>query len=90
MQFALEIFVLFWKINPMCLAIPAKVVQLLDHDRAMIDVGGIRREISVSLVPDVKEDDYVIVHVGYAISRLDETEAQKTLQLFQEMSNEIY
>ncbi len=71
----------------MCLAIPAKIVQLCGQDRAIVDVGGVTREISIALLTDLKEDDYVIVHVGYAIGRLDESDAKKTLALFEEMLN---
>lgn len=69
----------------MCLAVPAKVVALLDASRAMIDIGGVQKEISIELVEDVAVGDYVIVHVGYALSRLDEEEAAKTLALFAEL-----
>lgn len=68
----------------MCLAIPARITKLLDGQRAMADVGGVSHEISLSLVEDVKEGDYVIVHVGYALSRMDPEEAMKTLALFDE------
>ena len=70
----------------MCLAIPAQVSKLLDGDRAIADVGGVSREISLALVDDVKVGDYVIVHVGFALSRLDPEEAAKTLKLFDEMN----
>jgi len=69
----------------MCLAIPALVVKRLDGDDALIDLGGVRKSVSLTLVPDAVEGDYVIVHVGYAISRLDAEEAQKTLALFAEL-----
>jgi hydrogenase expression/formation protein HypC len=69
----------------MCLAIPALVVKRLEGDDALIDLGGVRKSISLALVPDAAEGDYVIVHVGYAISRLDPDEAQKTLALFAEL-----
>ncbi|MBZ0093195.1 MAG: HypC/HybG/HupF family hydrogenase formation chaperone, partial [Sulfuricellaceae bacterium] len=52
----------------MCLAIPAKVVELLDNELAVIDVGGMRKEISLGLVEGVAVGDYVIVHVGYALT----------------------
>jgi hydrogenase expression/formation protein HypC len=68
----------------MCLAIPAKVTQLLDGDMAMVDLGGVGKEVSLILVDDVGIGDYVIVHVGYALSRLDPEEAEKTLALFAE------
>lgn len=63
----------------MCLAVPAQVVACLPDERAVIDLGGIRKEISVELIDSVAEGDYVIVHVGYAIGRLDEAEARRTL-----------
>jgi hydrogenase expression/formation protein HypC len=66
----------------MCLAIPAKVVELRDGDQAVIDLAGVRKEISLALVEDVKPGDYVIVHVGYALQKLDPEEAAKTLALF--------
>lgn len=69
----------------MCLAVPARVMQLLDNNKAIVDLGGVRREISLALVDGVGLDDYVIVHVGHAISRLDPEEASRTLELFAEM-----
>jgi hydrogenase expression/formation protein HypC len=72
----------------MCLAIPVRVAELLDNDMAVADVGGVRKEISLQLVEGVKPGDYVILHVGYAISRLDEAEALKTLALFEQMAQQ--
>jgi hydrogenase expression/formation protein HypC len=66
----------------MCLAIPAKVVELRDGDLAVIDLGGVRKEISLALVEDVAPGDFVIVHVGYALQKVDPGEAEKTLALF--------
>ena len=66
----------------MCLAIPVRVVQLLDEQTAVVDLDGIRKEISLALVDGVQEGDYVILHVGYALSRLDSAEAERTLALF--------
>ena len=68
----------------MCLAIPVKIVGLADNEMALADVGGIRKEISLALVDDVAVGDYLIVHAGYALTRLDPDEAQKTLALFAE------
>ena len=65
----------------MCLAIPARVVQIGDGDKAIVDLGGVRKDISLALVDDVAVGDYVIVHVGYALTRLDPEEAEKTLAL---------
>jgi hydrogenase expression/formation protein HypC len=69
----------------MCLAIPALVAKRLEGDDAVIDLGGVRKQISLAFVPEAVEGDYVIVHVGYAISRLDPEEARKTLALFAEI-----
>lgn len=65
----------------MCLAIPARVVDIGANDQAIVDLGGVRKEISLSLVENVHEGDYVIVHVGYALTRLDPQEAERTLAL---------
>ncbi|MDP4027782.1 MAG: HypC/HybG/HupF family hydrogenase formation chaperone [Gallionella sp.] len=69
----------------MCLAIPARVAELLDDGSALVDVGGVRKEVSLALMDGVAVGDYVIVHVGYALNRLDPEEAEKTLQLFAEI-----
>ncbi len=66
----------------MCLAIPARVVALPEAETALIDVAGVRKRISLALVDDVAVGDYVIVHVGYALAKLDPDEAQRTLALF--------
>jgi hydrogenase expression/formation protein HypC len=66
----------------MCLAIPALVVAVTAPDVALIDIGGVRKTISLDLVDGVTPGDYVIVHVGYALARLDAEEAQRTLALF--------
>lgn len=70
----------------MCLAIPALVVELLPNDQAVVNLGGIRKEISVALVEGVQLGDYVIVHVGHAIGTIDPEEAQRTLELFAELA----
>jgi len=68
----------------MCLAIPARVVSLPTPGTALIDVGGVQKEISLALLDDVSPGDYVIVHVGYALTRLDPGEAERTLRTFAE------
>mgnify|MGYP003423848701 FL=1 len=68
----------------MCLAIPAQVVELREGDNAVVDLAGVRKEISLALVDRVAVGDYVIVHVGYALNKLDPEEAAKTLALFAE------
>ncbi|AKU14590.1 hydrogenase assembly chaperon [Azoarcus sp. CIB] len=66
----------------MCLAIPARIVELLPGDACRVDLGGVRKEISLALVDGAEVGDYVIVHVGYALSKLDQDEAEQTLALF--------
>ena len=68
----------------MCLAIPACVVDLPEPGVALVDVGGVRKRISLALVDDVACGDFVIVHVGYALTKLDPDEARRTLQIFAE------
>ncbi len=68
----------------MCLAVPARVTAVEGED-AVLDYGGIRRKANISLLSDVKVGDYVLVHVGYAISRMDEEDALETLKLWDEM-----
>ena len=69
----------------MCLALPALVTELLPDDLAKVERGGVRQKISLALVADVAPGDYVIVHVGYALAKLDPEEAAKTLALFEEI-----
>ncbi len=68
----------------MCLAIPARVVEIKENDQAIVDLGGVRKDISLALVEGVAVGDYVIVHVGYALTLLDPEEAEKTLALMAE------
>jgi hydrogenase expression/formation protein HypC len=69
----------------MCLALPARIVAL-DGDDATVDLGGVRKAVSVALTPGVALGDYVIVHVGHAIGVVDPQEAARTLALFAELA----
>jgi hydrogenase expression/formation protein HypC len=72
----------------MCLGIPGKVIEISDEGElrmARVDFGGVRKEACLAYVPEVQVGDYVIVHVGFAISRVDEAEALKTLEILDEM-----
>ncbi len=69
----------------MCLAIPACIEELTTPGNAVVNLGGVRKEISLALVDDAAVGDYVIVHVGYALQKLDREEAERTLALFAEM-----
>ena len=73
----------------MCLAIPVQVVELRDGDQATVDVGGVRKAISLALVDGIAVGDYVILHVGFAIQKLDPEEAEKTLALFAELGENM-
>lgn len=68
----------------MCLAIPTRIVGI-DGQMALVELGGVERQISLALTPEAEVGNYVIVHTGFALSVLDEQEAQETLRLFAEM-----
>ena len=70
----------------MCLGIPAKILETGDGT-AVVELGGVRREISVMLVDDVSVGEWVIVHAGFAIEKLSEEEAAVTLALFREIAD---
>ena len=74
----------------MCLAVPGKIISATGEDplgrTGKIDFGGILKEASLAFVPEAKVGDYVIVHVGFAISRVDEEEAQKVFEYLREMA----
>ena len=69
----------------MCLAIPARIEELTTPGNAIVNLGGARKEISLALVDEAQVGEYVIVHVGYALQKLDQEEAELTLKMFAEM-----
>ncbi len=74
----------------MCLAIPGKVIEInytLQPVMGKVSFGGIQKEICLAWVPEVKVGEYVIVHVGFAISKVDEKEALETLKMFEDIGN---
>jgi hydrogenase expression/formation protein HypC len=73
----------------MCLAVPARVVAVVDEAKllAKVEVGGVTRNVNVGLVDAVQPGDWVLVHVGFALSKVDEDEAQATLRLLQHMGD---
>jgi|YelNatPaOPRAMG01_1025707.scaffolds.fasta_scaffold44425_3 hydrogenase expression/formation protein HypC len=75
----------------MCLAVPAKVVEIVDEENqiAKVEIGGVRRNISVALLDDVRVGDWVLVHVGFAIQKVDEEEAMQTLTLLRQLGQDI-
>jgi len=69
----------------MCLAVPMKVVEV-DGSFGKVDAEGVKRKVSFQLMPDVKVGDYVLVHAGFAIEKINEKEAKRTLQLLSELA----
>jgi hydrogenase expression/formation protein HypC len=76
----------------MCLAVPGKIISIEGSDPLLrtgrVDFGGIVKEISLSCVPEAREGDYVLAHAGLALNVVDETEAEKTLDLLRELGEE--
>lgn len=71
----------------MCLALPARVIDIdAACQHGTVDMGGVRKQVSLALLDEVQLGDYVIVHVGYALTRLDQEEAEHTLTLFAQMA----
>ena len=68
----------------MCLAVPVQVVSM-EGNEADVEIGGVKRKVSIMLTPEVRVGDYVLLHTGYAISVIDEAEAKETLKLFTEI-----
>jgi len=68
----------------MCLAIPIRVEALLHDDMARVTLGGVSKTVSIALVEDVRVGDYLLIHVGFALTRLDPDEAERTLALMHE------
>ena len=75
----------------MCLAIPGRITEVVDHDLrlAKVDVAGVRRTVNIGLLDDLAPGDWVLVHVGFALSKVDEEEAAATLALLREMGAEF-
>ena len=72
----------------MCLSVPARIVQV-ESNRAKAEVGGLLREISIDLCPEVAVGEYVLIHAGFAIQRLDEKEAKETLDLLKQLAEAL-
>lgn len=71
----------------MCLAVPMKVVKV-EGDLSEVEIGGIKKQVSLQLLNEVKIGDYLIVHAGYAIQKLDKKDAEETLSLLRKMAEE--
>lgn len=72
----------------MCLAVPAQIVEREDMV-ATVDVGGVRRQVSMMLLPEAQIGDYVLIHAGFAMQQIDEEEAKLTWSLLQEMAEHV-
>ena len=70
----------------MCLAVPVKVVSI-EGNEAEVEIGGVKRRVSIILTPEARVDDYVMLHTPYAINVIDEAEAQGTLKILEEMAS---
>jgi hydrogenase expression/formation protein HypC len=73
----------------MCLAIPARIIELIGGDSAVIDLDGVRKQISIALLDQAAVGDYVIIHVGYALQKIDPDEARRTLELMAEWGSTV-
>jgi hydrogenase expression/formation protein HypC len=73
----------------MCLAIPGKIVEIVDEENqiAKVEVGGVRRNVNTGLLDDTRVGEYVLIHVGFAMSKVDEKEAEETLRMLQELGS---
>jgi hydrogenase expression/formation protein HypC len=70
----------------MCLAVPVKVVSI-EGNEAEVEIGGVKRRVSIILTPEANVGDYVLLHTGYAINVINEAEAQETLKILEEMAS---
>ncbi len=70
----------------MCVAVPSQVVEIPEHGVGVVDIGGVRRRVSLLLLPEARVGEYVIVHAGFAIQRIDEGEAIEGLRMLREMA----
>lgn len=73
----------------MCLAVPAKI-KSIDKDTAIVDFGGVSRRISLGIITDIKREDYVLVHAGFAIGKVGKKEAKDTLKALEELRKAVY
>ena len=71
----------------MCLAIPGKIIEMVDVENniAKVDVGGVRRNINTGMLDDTQVGDYVLIHVGFAMTKIDEQQAEETLRILKEI-----
>ncbi len=70
----------------MCLAVPVQITEI-EGSEALVEIGGVKRRVGLTLTPEARVGQYVLIHAGYAISVLDEDEARETLNLLEEMAS---
>ncbi len=70
----------------MCLGIPGKIIKIKDNGTADSDFGGLSKEISLRLLPEAKVGDFVLIHAGFALQKIDETEANETLKIIKKLA----
>jgi hydrogenase expression/formation protein HypC len=70
----------------MCLAVPARIIEVKDGLLGLVELGGVVREASFALLPDVAVGDYVLLHAGYALQKVDTVDAEETLRLLAEIA----
>jgi hydrogenase expression/formation protein HypC len=73
----------------MCLGIPAQIVEIVDADAgiAKAEISGVRRNVSIALCPEADVEDWVLVHGGFALSRIDEEQARETIEMLEQMGD---
>ncbi|WP_342709645.1 HypC/HybG/HupF family hydrogenase formation chaperone [Bradyrhizobium sp. B124] len=71
----------------MCLSVPAKIAKILPHDMAIVSIDGVSLEVSIALIDELDVGDYVLVHVGHALAKIDPIEAKRTMELLQELGS---
>lgn len=72
----------------MCLAIPVKITSIEDESTGWVEAGGVRRKVNLLLLPEAKVGDYVLIHAGFAISKVEEKEARELLELISDIDEE--
>ncbi|WP_432667236.1 HypC/HybG/HupF family hydrogenase formation chaperone [Wukongibacter baidiensis] len=70
----------------MCVAVPVEVIEIIDSE-ALVNFGGVKKMVNIDLIHDLKVGDYVLLHAGCAMQKLDKEEAEKTLEIFRELAN---
>jgi hydrogenase expression/formation protein HypC len=73
----------------MCLAIPGQIIEIVDAENqiAKVDVGGVRRNVNTGMLDDINVGDYVLIHVGFAMTKIDEQQAEETLRVLKEIGD---